>query len=196
MKRFQFVIAVSIMLLGVFGFATGSNLPPDEGGTSLGGLVNVDLVDIDWMEGDWVHVFDHSQEISIVRSELGIYTSASNGPMNNNTITIINTGCERIAEFHMGGAGQQLVMYARVSGFSERVSFDMLPAMFPMAWSDKGLLESMGIVDQDEVPAHRRMEALGLLSKTIDEKGTFMRQDLTFYRPHAFEMLDDEMMDD
>ena len=74
-------------------------------------------------------------------------------------------------------------MFARVSGFSERLSLDLIPVVFPMAWSDPEIHKVMGIERDGELPKEHRLAALALFAETIDTKGTFMEQDLTFYRP-------------
>tara|TARA_R110002111_G_C5966972_1_gene369990 strand:+ start:226 stop:828 length:603 start_codon:yes stop_codon:yes gene_type:complete len=200
MKKFQLIFVFAIMLAAVFGFASRNAPSLPKGVTTPGGLENVELVDIPWMIGDWVHALDHSKEMSIEHISLGTYSMKGHWMFPDSTITVFNNGCDRLVEFVMpddSPGRTEIVFYAKVNGYSQRLSMDLLPAVFPQAWSDLRILKAVGVDDKEEqVPQNHRSKALAYCVKMIDEEGVFMYQDLTFYRPSAFEESITEMVDD
>lgn len=160
-----------------------------------GGIINPEMFDVGWIEGEWEHVFGgEDRQIEIERVEKGVYTVSAENFLQLSRIYLIRAGCERVVileSVREGAEGQ--VMFARLSGYSERLTLDLFPAIFPLAWTDPELMQMMGVKVQDELPKEHRLAALSLFAESIDKKGTFMEQDLTFYRPIVLQEMREEM---
>ena len=150
-----------------------------------GGILNPEMFDVGWIEGEWEHVFGgEDRQMEIERVEKGVYAVNADNFMELSKIYLIRAGCERVAILESASEDAEVqVMFARLSGYSERLTLDLFPAIFPLAWTDPELMRMMGVEVQDELPKEHRLGALTLFAESIDKKGTFMEQDLTFYRP-------------
>ena len=184
--------SIALILILLFGAVAGLTTIPEEPSNELpGGLVNAQRFDLAWIEGEWQHFARGVEsQIQISRADTGVYTIESTDPtMGNSKLYLFRAGCERLALLEVGEPGTGQIMIARVSGYSERLSLDLVPAMFPMAWSDPELKAQLGVDADGELPKKYRLEAAEHLARSIDTKGTFMLQDLTYYRPESLQEL-------
>jgi hypothetical protein len=155
--------------------------------------VEVEPLTVQWVEGQWQALPDllrkggnKKRRIIITRAESGEYVGAYDPPVpgEENRFVIFKADCYRIAQIESKSTqGPSSVMYAVLNGHSERLSLDFLPELFPQAWKSKELIEAVGAAGAEEVPVEKRLAAFAILAASIDEKGTFMRQDLTLVRP-------------
>ena len=193
---------VLALVCGVIGLGMRAEPAPEGEVRELpGGILNPEMFDVGWIQGEWEHVFGgEGRQIEIERVEKGVYSVGAENFLGFSRIYLIKAGCERVAilESSREGAEDQ-VMFARLSGYSERLTLDLFPAIFPLSWTDPELMRLMGVEPQDELPKEHRLAALKLFADSIDTKGTFMEQDLTFYRPIALrelrEMMAEEQQD-
>lgn len=175
-----------LLVCGVLGVGMKIVAQPEGEARELpGGIINPEMFDVGWIEGEWEHVFGgEDRQIEIKRVEKGVYSVKAENSMGFSRIYLIKAGCERVAILESVQEGaEDPVMFARLSGYSERLTLDLFPAIFPLAWTDPELMRRMGVEIQDELPKEHRLAALSLFAESIDKKGTFMEQDLTFYRP-------------
>ena len=189
MRRFQLIFVLAILLAAAFGFAS-QNEPSsdqDQGITTPGGLEHVTLIDIPWIEGEWLSPIPGAPKMTVTRISQGTYDLSTERREEIQRVTIIDAGCERFVEFIGTFGGETAITYARLNGHSERLSMDMLSAVFPMTWGFDHMLDMLEIEGQAEVPQNRRIEGLLLLSSKIDEYGTLYKSDQTFFRPEYIE---------
>lgn len=110
-------------------------------------------------------------------------TSVSANPEDSTTLTVFALGEHRMVEMSRRRApGNPITTFAVLSGNPSRFSLDVLPAVFPRAWSDAELLKQTGTPGVDVVPVSQRSQVLRYLITQLDTKGTLMWQDLTFFR--------------
>lgn len=172
------------LLFAMLGTASANRAEP-ETQELPGGILKAEMYDLPWLVGDWQHVAGGDESrFSIERSERGIYSlNSDQSPLAGSNLYLIRSGCERLAIVEFSERGGGMVMFARVSGFTERLSLDLIPAIFPQAWNDPTLHNHFDFDGGGELPKEHRLAALALFAESIDTKGTFMEQDLTFYRP-------------
>lgn len=185
-------LSITILSILIFGAVAGLTTTAAEPLNELpGGLVNAQRLDLAWIEGEWQHFARGVEsQIEITRTDTGVYTIESADPMmDSSKLYLFRAGCERLALLEVGEPGTAQIMVARVSGYSERLSLDLVPAMFPMAWSDPELKAQLGVDAGGELPKEYRLEAVEHLAQSIDTKGTFMLQDFTYYRPESLQEL-------
>lgn len=166
------------------------------GVTTPGGIEGVHLRDIRWIEGEWEHVaastFAEDRgtapsafALNIERTALGDYTTTfgDGAVIGFSNLTVFEHGCHLFAELraHNAQIDRPAYIYATIEGHPERLSINLLPAVFPQAWQDRSLIDRLNI-DADELPTSRRAEALAILAESIEEQGTLFHQDLTYYR--------------
>lgn len=151
-------------------------------------IPETDLVDIRWMEGNWRRALESRELCLITREVPGVYLQQMTGENKSakSTLTVFRVGqlnfCQIDATGSIGTERKQ-VLIAVVNGYSERLSLDVVPAVFPAVWRDSRLLAALRVEDLPEVPVPMRPHALTILASWINEMGTFMQQDLTYYRP-------------
>ncbi len=147
---------------------------------------DTEYVDVPWLAGEWHFLHDRSEVILIERTGPGQFTISPTKPesrLTKGSLNVLQVGCHRIAEMHWDVQQPDNVAYAILSGYTHRLSLDFVPAIFPAAWRDPQLLESLDLAPDQEVPPELRGRAIAWLADQIDAKGTLLLQDMTFYRP-------------
>ncbi len=163
----------------------GDDMPPDTM-TTPGGVAGVTLTDEDWFLGEWEPVFPRTGPVEVTRRADGVCSMTEQGGLTLfSEMRVFEVEGRFIAEVLLDrGNGETQMMYASLEGYSERLSVNFLPAMFPMAWEDSELAAMIPGIGTP-IPPERRAEALAVLAASVPEKGTFMLQDYTYYRPGA-----------
>lgn len=138
---------------------------------------------IKWMVGPWQHAHDRTKRFEIKKHDTGAYLMTPVGGGEGFRLTVFKMDCYRLVEMRSIAPGQAGRTYALLSGHAERLSLDALPATFPNAWRDKELIAAVGEGAFEELPATKRGEALVWLIGQLDEVGTLMKQDMTYFRP-------------
>ena len=188
-----FAMAIPFAMLG----GTSHERVASEERELPGGVLDAEMYDLPWLIGEWQHVAGGDESrFSIERNDVGIYSVHSDqSHLAGSTLYLIRSGCERLAIVEFSERGGDMVMFARVSGYSERLSLDLIPAVFPQAWTDPFLHEQFDYEGGGELPKEHRLAALALFADSIDAKGTFMEQDLTFYRPFSLKEMRSMLQD-
>ncbi|MBX3403467.1 MAG: hypothetical protein KF699_08670 [Phycisphaeraceae bacterium] len=159
-----------------------SELPPvkiDEG-------LEVQPRRVKWLVGPWQFAHDRTQQFEIKEEVAGTYlmTPKPAGAGEEMRLIVFKVDCHRLVQMRSTAPNRPMIMtYALLSGHAERLSLDVLPAVFPAAWKDEALSAAIGSEDAGEVPVSKRIAALEWLVGQIDETGTLMRQDRTYFRP-------------
>lgn len=149
-----------------------------------------DGIDVRWLVGEWQFLHDSKEVILIERTGPGKYAISPTKPesrFSKGSLNVFQIGCHRIAEVRWDTRQADNVGYAVLNGYAERLSLDLVPAIFPGAWRDPQLLKSLGLGPDQEVPPEMRNKAIAWFAEQIDSKGTLMHQDMTFYRPGSLD---------
>lgn len=157
---------------------------------SVAGIPAHNPIDIPWIEGEWGTFYNVDALMTIERVAKGRYRLAAEGgppAWGGGELRVYEIGCHRVGVLGMATPDQpqslpNSTLVFRITGFKGRLSLDAIPAPFPMAWSAEPLKEHLGIKGGGEVPPERRIEAIEWMLSLIDERGTFMNQDMSYYR--------------
>jgi hypothetical protein len=143
------------------------------------------LVDVRWLPGEWRFIHDLNEVIRIEHVGLGRYTITPATPesrFTSGTLAVFDLGCLRLVEVQWDVQQPDNVGYAVLNGYAQRLSIDVVPAIFPAAWRDPELLAELELEPGQEVAPEMRGPALSWFARQIDSRGTLMHQDMTFYQ--------------